>query len=152
MVLEGANDYAYCRVYNNGINDVVHLVSYLTIIELTSRVCDRLLERLMSPSPKSQVMFASAFSWSCDFVIELLAFILIVLRYGHFVEYNINMHAMNWCSGRWLWGRIWLCIPGVTTQVMLGVSLRARRDTTQVMLGVSLRARRDTTLVQLMEL
>ena len=41
----------------------------LTIIELTMRlagwpyVCgNRLLERLMSPSPKSQVMFASAFS------------------------------------------------------------------------------------------
>ena len=32
---------------------------------------------------------------------------------------------------------------------MLGVSLRARRDTTQVMLGVSLRARLDTTLVHI---
>ena len=32
-------------------------------------------------------------------------------------------------------------------QVMLGVSLRARRNTTQVRLGVSLRARLDTTLV-----
>ena len=30
---------------------------------------------------------------------------------------------------------------------LLGVSLRASRDTTQVMLGVSLRARLDTTLV-----
>ena len=39
---------------------------YLPIIELAmyvSHVLDRkLLERLMSPSPKSQVMFASAFS------------------------------------------------------------------------------------------
>ena len=43
---------------------------YLPIIELAMYVCvyvshvlDRkLLERLMSPSPKSQVMFASAFS------------------------------------------------------------------------------------------
>ena len=39
---------------------------YLNIIELAmyvSHVLDRkLLERLMSPSPKSQVMFASAFS------------------------------------------------------------------------------------------
>ena len=34
-----------------------------------------------------------------------------------------------------------------TTQVMLGVSLRVRWDTTQVMLGVSLRVRWDTTLV-----
>ena len=32
---------------------------------------------------------------------------------------------------------------------LLGVSLRARRDTTQVMLGVSLQARCDTTLVKL---
>ena len=31
---------------------------------------------------------------------------------------------------------------------LLGVSLRASRDTTQVMLGVSLRARCDTTLVR----
>ena len=28
---------------------------------------NRLLQRLMSPSPKSQVMFASAFSWIVDF-------------------------------------------------------------------------------------
>ena len=33
-----------------------------------AHVLDRkLLERLMSPSPKSQVMFASAFSWIGDF-------------------------------------------------------------------------------------
>ena len=62
-----------------------------------------------------------------------LAFIL--LRYGHFVEY-MNMHAMNWCSRQWLWGRIRLCTHGVTTQVMLGVSLRARWDTTLVQLMV----------------
>ena len=38
-------------------------------------VVDRkLLERLMSPSPKSQVMFASAFSWISDFF-EFLGFI-----------------------------------------------------------------------------
>ena len=44
---------------------------HLTIIELAmyvSHVLDRkLLERLMSPSPKSQVMFGSAFSWIGDF-------------------------------------------------------------------------------------
>ena len=33
------------------------------------------------------------------------------------------------------------------TAQLLGVSLRASRDTTQVMLGISLRARCDTTLV-----
>ena len=43
-----------------------------------------------------------------------------------------------------------LCTHGVTTQVMLGVSLRVRRDIIQVMLGVSLRARYDITLVHLM--
>ena len=59
--------------------------------------------------------------------------------------------CMQWtCSWRWWWGRIGLCTHGVTTQVMMGVSLRARRDTTQVMLGLSLRARWDTTLVMIM--
>ena len=61
--------------------------------------------------------------------------------------------CMQWtCSWRWWWGRIGLCTHGITTQVMLWVSLWARRDTTQVMLGVSLRARWDTTLVYLKEL
>ena len=42
-------------------------------------VLDRkLLERLMSPSPKSQVMFASAFSWIGDFF-EFLGFIFFKL-------------------------------------------------------------------------
>ena len=42
----------------------VSVIIYLTIIELTNiHVCgNRLLQRLMSPSPKSQVMFESAFS------------------------------------------------------------------------------------------
>ena len=44
----------------------INIYIYLTIIELAmyvSHVLDRkLLERLMSPSPESQVMFASAFS------------------------------------------------------------------------------------------
>ena len=39
-----------------------------------------------------------------------------------------------------------------TTQVMLGVSLRARRRTNQVMLGVSVRTRWDTTLVGIIQL
>ena len=58
---------------------------------LAGRMCgNQLLERLMSPSPKSHVMFASAFSWIGDF--------FIVFTYAHFVEY-MNMHAMSWC--RW---------------------------------------------------
>ena len=44
-----------------------------------SHVLDRkLLERLMSPSPKSQVMFAPAFSWIGDFF-EFLGFIFFKL-------------------------------------------------------------------------
>ena len=43
------------------------------------------------------------------------------------------------------------CVGGFDFALMpsqlLGVSLRATRDTTKVMLGVSLRARYDTTLV-----
>ena len=36
--------------------------------DVCGRVCgNRLLKRLMAPSPKSQVMFASAFSWISDF-------------------------------------------------------------------------------------
>ena len=35
---------------------------------------------------------------------------------------------------QWLWGQIGLCTHGVTTQVMLGVSLRARCDTTLVII------------------
>ena len=46
----------------------------------------------MSPSPKSQVMFASALSWSGDFFSYFWH--SYSLRYGHFVQY-INMHAMN---------------------------------------------------------
>ena len=60
----------------------------------------------------------------------------------------MNMHAMNmWLTdaATVVVGRIGRCTHGVTT--MLGMSLRARRDTTQVMFGVSLRARCDTTLV-----
>ena len=65
---------------------------YVTIIELAMCVyVNRLLERLMSPSPKSQVMFAHAFSRIGNFVV-FLAFI--VFTYGHFVEY-MNMHAMG---------------------------------------------------------
>ena len=57
-------------------------------------VCvNRLLERLMSPSPKSQVMFASAFS-SHESVIFFVFLAFIVITYGHFVEY-MNMHAMS---------------------------------------------------------
>ena len=63
----------------------------------------------------------------------------------------MNMHAMN-MQLKVVVGADWTLHHGVTTQVMLGVSLRARRDTTQVMLGVSLRARWDTTLVIIIKL
>ena len=71
----------------------------------------------MSPSPKSQVMFA-VHSHESVIVFVFLSFIL--LRYGHFVEY-MNMHAMNmWLTdaATVVVGRIGLCTHGVTT--MLG--------------------------------
>ena len=52
---------------------------YMYVCMYVSHVLDRkLLERLMSPSPKSQVMFASAFSWIGDFF-EFLGFIFFKL-------------------------------------------------------------------------
>ena len=54
---------ALCRTLNDK-------TTHLTIIELTMWPCvcgNRFIKRLMSPSPKSQVMFASAFSWIGDF-------------------------------------------------------------------------------------
>ena len=66
---------------------------------------NRLLELLMSPSSKSQYMFASEFSWIGDLFSYF--WYSYFLRCGHFVEY-MNMHAMN--MQRWLWVRIWLCI------------------------------------------
>ena len=61
-----------------------------------SHVLDRkLLERLMSPSPKSQVMFASAFSWIGDFF-EFLRFIF--SSYGEIGEFSLRFTAT--LSGR----------------------------------------------------
>ena len=102
----------YSNIYSTQMLINVYLSGHLTIIEPTSRVwlavcvCgNRLIERLMSLSPNSQVMFASAFSWISDFFV-FLAFIVFKLRPLCF-EY-MNMHAMNmWltdASGRWLWG------------------------------------------------
>ena len=49
---------------------LLYEVVYLTIIELMMWPCgNRLLKRLMSPSQKSEVMFASAFSWIGDFFV-----------------------------------------------------------------------------------
>ena len=84
-------------------------------------------------------------SHSHESVIFLVFRAFILLRYGHFVEYI--WICMQLIDAAVVVGRIGLCTHGITTQVMLGVSLRARHDTTQVMLGVSLRPRWDTTLV-----
>ena len=47
---------------------------------------------------------------SHESVIFFVFLAFIVLRYGRFVEYINNiMHAMSWCSRRWLWGRFGLC-------------------------------------------
>ena len=88
-------------------------------------VCDnRLLERLMLPSPKLQVMFASAFSWIGDFFVFLpLIFFKITATF-----YAPGTYALNACGGhkrrvrslaigRWASQQCW----GVTTQVILGV-------------------------------
>ena len=105
----------------------------------------------MSPSPKSQVMFASAFSWISDFFV-FLGFIF--LSYGEFVEL-INMHAMKLrvqalraalASG----ARGALPLVGWVSY-NCWVSLRDRHATMQVMLGVSLQARWDATLVSLIQ-
>ncbi len=89
-------------------------VDYLPIIELAMYVCmcvcmyvshvlDRkLLERLMSQSPKSQVMFASAFSWIGDFFV----FLEFIVFYAMATLLNISI-CMQWtdaadgaCGGR----------------------------------------------------
>ena len=113
----------------------------LTIIELTVclDVCscgNRHLQRLMSPSPKSQVNFASAFSWIGDFFFSDFCHSYFLI-YAQFVEY-VNMHAagcwldktvwvsplyliedgrlcMQWIEEAGLCGRIRLCPHGVTT-------------------------------------
>ena len=67
MMLEYENQIFLDAFHDDGL---LIMARYLPIIELAMCVCmyvshvlDRkLLERLMSPSPKSQVMFASAFS------------------------------------------------------------------------------------------
>ena len=63
----------------------------------------------------------------------------------------MHLHAHKLCGAHKLCTRAeawdWSAgAQGVTT--MLGMSIRARRNTTQVMLGLSLRAMWDTTLVQ----
>ena len=90
----------------------------------------------MSPSPKSQVMFASAFSWIGDFFV----FLGFILFYATATFYTPGTHALNTCvcgALRLFGGR----------QNNVGVSLRERQGTTQVMLGVSLRAKWGSTLV-----
>ena len=83
---------------------------HLTIIELTVWPCVCVWQptprTLMSPSPKSQVMFASAFSRIGIFfrIFGIHTF------YATATLLCMNMHAMNLCSGRWLWGRIGFCI------------------------------------------
>ena len=60
-----ARGYNCCYTY---IYEYLYLFINLTIIELTMWPCgNRLLKRRMPPSPKSQVMFASAFLWIGDY-------------------------------------------------------------------------------------
>ena len=138
-----------CILYGMNVESVYNL--YLAILTMWLSVCvcvcgNRLLERLMSLSPKSQVMFVSAFSWISDFfrIFGIHSFQALFTRRVH-----MNFHAHKLCSAHELCTRAEPCdwsagAHGVTT--MLGVSLRIRRHATQVMLGSSLRARWDTIL------
>ena len=80
------------------------LSNYNRANDVCVRVCgNRLLERPISP--KSQVMFVSAFSWIGDFFV-FLAFILFTLWSLCWIyEYACNEHVAHWCKRRWLWGR-----------------------------------------------
>ena len=85
---------------------------------------NRLRQRLMAPSPKSQVMFASACSRIGDFFVFWHSNFL---RYDHFVEY-MNMHAMNmWLTdaASVVAGADWTLHPWRRNNVG-GGSLRAR--------------------------
>ena len=106
---------------------------------MAARLCgNRLLEQLMSPSPKSQVMFASAFSRIGVFfrIFGIHTF------YATATFYTSGAHALTTVA---LTSCARVRSLAIARRVhmasqMLGVSLRARHDTTQVMLGVSLRA------------
>ena len=105
-------------------------------------VCGNLLiERVKSPSPKSQVMFETE---SVIFFV-FFAFIVFKLRALFIRRVHTHLHAHKLCSAHELCTRAEPCdlsagVHGVTT--MLGVSLRAKGHTTQVMVGLSLRAAR----------
>ena len=68
--------------------------SFAPVVHVLDR---KLLERLMSPSPKSQVMFASAFSWIGDF---FRIFGIHIHSYGEFVEFSLRFTAAAWAVGR----------------------------------------------------
>ena len=71
-------------------------LSPMYVCMYVSHVLDRkLLERLMSPSPKSQVMFASAFSWIGDFF-ELLGFIFFKLWRVWWISLRLWAVAQRW--------------------------------------------------------
>ena len=102
----------------------------------------------MSLSPKSQVMFASAFSWIADSFV-FLGFIFFLV--------TASLRCMKWnfvCKScgrreRRTWRRAWSLAIGQRGRRhnYVGVSLQEMWATMQVMLGVSLRARWDATLV-----
>ena len=72
--------------------------NYVAVCVAGSVCGNQLLERLMTRSPKSQVMFASTFSWISDFFV-LLAFILFTLWPLCWIyEYACNEHVAHWCS------------------------------------------------------
>ena len=85
-------------------------------------VCgNRLLEQLMSPSTKSQVMFASAFSWISDF-------------FHIFGIHSFDVSPTFYTPGAYALTRSQAVRRPQDVTTMLGVSLRARWDTTLVLL------------------
>ena len=62
-------------------------------------------------------MFAPTFSWIGDFFV-FLVFIVFMLRPLCWISLYMNMHAMNWCSWRWLWGRIGLCTHACSSAIL----------------------------------
>ena len=97
-------------------------------------VCgNRLLERLMSPSSKSQVMFTSAFSWIGDFFV-FLAFILFTLWPLCWIcEYACN----ELMQPTVVVGEDWTLHPWCNNSSNVGVSLRATRGNSSNVRGVT---------------
>ena len=118
-------------------------------MRLSACACvNRLLERLMSPSPKSQVMFASAFSWIGDFYV-FLAFIVCKLRPLCWI-YEYACHTLR----RPVWRKQSKLIASRSRSKLVANDYRHSTgvdfEPNEHAADGALRARRDTTLVTIM--